>query len=312
MAYWEVFLEALIDSSKALPILLVVYFLIEFIEDKWANKLHNNHLLRGKASPVLGALVGSVPQCGFSVVATDLFTHGIIPIGALLSIFVATSDEALPLLMAHPENWLAIVVLIVAKIVIAIVVGYLANWTFRLFYRRSPVMTELACRHAHDDNQDAVEETTVEHEEHAHVLHNGCCHHSVDEKHFDWKHPLLHSLKIWIFIFAVSFLFGCIADVWVGHDRLTAFLNANIWLQPLLAVFVGLIPNCAASVVLTEFYLVGGLTFSALLGGLCVNAGLGIIFLLRQKKLWREKFFVIGWLLTVSLLVGYAFLWLNI
>ncbi len=311
MAYWEVFLEALIDSSKALPILLVVYFLIEFIEDKWANKLHNNHLLRGKASPVLGALIGSVPQCGFSVVATDLFAHGIIPIGTLLAIFVATSDEALPLLMTHPENWLAIVVLLVAKICIAIVVGYLANLTFRLLYRRSPVMTELGCRHAQQEHTEHEHADTKD-TEHHHILHNGCCHHSVDEKHFDWKHPLMHSLKIWLFIFAVSFLFGCVADVWVGHDRLTAFLNANIWLQPLLAVLVGLIPNCAASVVLTEFYLVDGLCFGALLAGLCVNAGLGIIFLLRQKKLWREKFFVIGWLLTVSLLAGYGFLWLNI
>jgi len=315
VVYWEVLQEALLDSLKALPILLVVYFLIEFIEYKWANKLHNNHFLRGKASPVLGALVGSVPQCGFSVVATDLFTHGIIPIGALLAIFVSTSDEALPLLLAHPNNWLTVVVLIIAKIVIAVVVGYLANAVYRFIYRRPAFMTELSCRHAtqHVHTEKVEDEHSDKDEnEHAHELRNGCCHHHVDNKHFNWKHPLLHSLKILCFIFLVNFLFGCLADVWVGEDNLKTFLSGSIWLQPLLAVLVGLIPNCAASVVLTEFYLIGGLRFGALLGGLCVNAGLGLIFLLRHKKLWREKFFVIGWLISVSVLTGYAFLWLVI
>lgn len=315
MVYWEVLQEALIDSLKALPILLVVYFLIEFIEYKWANKLHNNQFLRGKASPVLGALVGSVPQCGFSVVATDLFTHGIIPIGALIAIFVSTSDEALPLLLAHPDNWLAVVMLIVAKIIIAVFVGYLANAVYRFLYRRPAFMTELSCRHAtqHAHTEKTEEEHTDNDEhEHAHELRDGCCHHHVDSKRFNWKHPLLHSLKILCFIFLVNFLFGCLADVWVGEDNLKTFLSGSIWLQPLLAVLVGLIPNCAASVVLTEFYLIGGLRFGALLGGLCVNAGLGLIFLLRHKKLWREKFFVIGWLVSVSILTGYAFLWLTI
>lgn len=312
MAYLEVLQEACLDSLKALPILLAVYFLIELIEYKWANKLHNNHFLRGKASPVLGALVGSVPQCGFSVVATDLFTHGIIPIGALIAIFVSTSDEALPLLLAHPDNWLSVVVLIVAKIVIAVVVGYLANAVYRLLYRRPAFMIELSCRHA---TQHAHVEAEHEHEQedqHAHELRDGCCHHHVDGKRFNWKHPLLHSLKILLFIFLVNFLFGCIADIWVGEDNLKAFLSGSVWLQPLLAVLVGLIPNCAASVVLTEFYLIGGLRFGALLGGLCANAGLGLIFLLRHKKLWREKMFVIGWLISISVLTGYAFLWLTI
>ncbi|MBQ7973923.1 MAG: arsenic efflux protein [Clostridia bacterium] len=308
MAYWEVFCETLMESAIAFAILLAVYFLIEFVEFKWSHNLDHNHFLQGKASPVLGALVGSVPQCGFSVVASDLFARGIIPVGTLLSIFVATSDEALPMLLAHPskEKWLSIIILFASKIVIAIVVGYLANWLYRLFYRRPATVSVSTPK---TPVIKVAEEQ--QHEEHAGVnLHDGCCHHKVDG--FNWKHPLFHSLKIWAFIFAVSFLFGCVADIWVGHERLTTFLGGSLWLQPLLAVLVGLIPNCAASVVLTEFYLIGGLRFGALLGGLCVNAGLGIIFLLRQKQLWREKIFVITCLIAVSLLAGYGFLWLNI
>ena len=312
VAYWEVFCEALLDSFKTLPILLVVYFLIEFIEHKWASKLQNNHFLRGKASPVLGALVGSVPQCGFSVVATDLFARGIIPIGALLAIFVSTSDEALPILLTHPNQWLSIVVLIIAKIAIAILVGYLANLTFRMMYRRPAVMPMVAANVTTAEQHGDHDEHEHEHEHEEVHLHGGCCHHHVDGKRFSWLHPILHSFKILAFIFVVNFLFGCIADVWVGEDNLMTFLSGSVWLQPLLAIVVGLIPNCAASVVLTEFYLIGGLRFGALLGGLCVNAGLGVIFLLRHKKMWREKFFVIGWLISISLLAGYGFLWLNI
>ncbi len=304
MEFWEVFGESLLDSLKVLPILLAVYFLIELIEFKWAGKMQNNRLLRGKASPVLAALVGSVPQCGFSVVAADLFAQGMISIGALLSVFIATSDEALPLLLTHPQKWLSIVILVTAKIVIAVVIGYLANAVFKILYRRS---TKVTIPSGHDEV----------HQEHKHAnesisLHDGCCHHHLDQKRFDWQHPLFHSLKIWAFIFLVSLLFGCITDLWIGEESLTAFLTSSAWLQPLVAVIVGMVPNCAASVVLTELYLMGGLRFGALLGGLCINAGLGVIFLLRQKGLWREKCFVIGWLLIVSLVVGYSCMWLAI
>ena len=306
MAYWEVFCDAMLDSLKVLPILLAAYFLIEFVEYKWATKLQNNRFLRGKASPVLAALVGSVPQCGFSVVAADLFAQGIIPIGALLAVFVATSDEALPLLLSHPQKWLSIVVLVAAKIVIAIAVGYLANAMFRLLHRRKVVAQPVEKEeHEHDEHEHEAHTATIS-------IHDGCCHHHLDNKRFDWKHPLLHSLKIWAFIVAVSLLFGFVTDIWVGEERMTDFLTSSYWLQPLLAVVVGLVPNCAASVVLTELYIMGGLRFGALLGGLCVNAGLGVIFLLKQKKLWHEKLFVLTWLIGVSVLVGYSFLWLSI
>ncbi|MBO4726429.1 MAG: arsenic efflux protein [Clostridia bacterium] len=314
--YGEVLLDAFLDSIKVLPILLVVYFLIEFIEYKWAVKLQNNRYLRGNASPAIAALVGSIPQCGFSVVAADLFAQRMVSIGAVVAIFISTSDEALPLLLANPQNWLSIIVLIVAKIIIGIAAGYAANLLYRLIIRRqpainTPVSATVSAEHSHDDE---------DHDEHDHdhtvqavaVHHDGCCHHHLDDKRFNWVHPLLHSLKIFAFIFAVSLLFGMITDIWVGEDNLSAFLTSSFWLQPLFAVVVGLVPNCAASVVLTELYLVGGLRFGALLGGLCVNAGLGLIFLLRQKHIWREKIFIFAWLIVVSLLVGYCFLWLTI
>lgn len=320
MAYWEVFLETLLDSIIVLPMLLIVYYLIELIEYKWAVKLQNNRFLRSKASPILATLVGSVPQCGFSVVATDLFAKGIIPVGTLLAVFLATNDEALPLLLTS-QSWLTVVILLGVKIVVAVVAGYTANLMYHVMFKRKKHLKTITHQVTVTTALDAVTSELDEHEhkdEHEHDdkkessdVHHGCCHHDVTNRHFDWLHPLLHSVKIWLFIFVVSLLFGFVADIWVGEARLTAFLGGSLWAQPLLAILVGLIPNCAASAILTQLYLVGGLRLGALLAGLCANAGLGIVFLFRQKHLWREKIFVVTWLVVVSVLVGYGFSWLN-
>lgn len=291
LSYWWVFVDALKDSLIILPILLLAYYLIEFIEYKWAKKLQNNKFLKGKASPVFGALLGSIPQCGFSVVSSDLFSRGIISVGALLAVFIATSDEAIPILLAHPESIKSLIVLIIAKIVIAIIVGYIALGLFKLIFKQKSV--------------NVIESEPAEH-------HDGCCHHHLESKKFNWLHPLLHSLKIFGFIFLINLLFGCFTDIWVGEEKLMAFLSSSTWAQPILTVLIGLIPNCASSVILTELYVMGGLRFSALLGGLCVNAGLGIVFLLKQNKNIKENLFIFLMLIAAGTIVGYSFIWLII
>ena len=115
LQYWDVFLDALKDARWVLPIILAVYFLIEFIEYRYATKLQNNKLLKGKSGPVVGAMIGSIPQCGFSVVSADLFSRGAVSVGTLLAVFIATSDEAIPILIAHPESYKSLFVLILAK-----------------------------------------------------------------------------------------------------------------------------------------------------------------------------------------------------
>ena len=147
----------------------------------------------------------------------------------------------------------------------------------------------------HDDHED---------EEHDHEL--GCCHHHVNTKSFDWLHPLLHCLKISAFIFIANILFGCITEIWIGQTALVEFLSNSRFLQPILSVLIGLIPNCASSVVLTELFLVHGLTFGGLVAGLCVNAGLGLIMLFRQNKSWKENLFIVLVLVIPSLILGYA------
>ena len=298
-AYWHVILEALIDTAKILPLLFVVYYLIELIEFKSAGKLQQSKLLKGKASPIAGAVVGCVPQCGFSVVSTDLFSKGKLSVGALIAVYIATSDEAIPLMIANPKSIGWMFALIGIKIVFAILIGYLSIGLFKMIFKSKETIHHEEENHNHNDHHEDEE-----------IAHGGCCKHNVETKSFDWVHPMLHCLKISAFILVINVLFGMVTHIWVGEERLIAFLQSGKYVQPIFAVLIGLIPNCVSSVVLTELFLLNGLSFGALVAGLCVNAGLGLIMLIRQNKNWRVNLFVLCMLIIPSLILGYSFIWL--
>ncbi len=286
---WDVLLDALIDTAKILPVLFAVYYLIEILEFKFAKKIANNKLLKGNASPVFGALVGSIPQCGFSVVSTDLFSDGIISVGALIAVYIATSDEAIPIMLSNFDTLPMMCLLIAIKIVYAIVIGYLSLALYKVIFKNKK--TKL------------VDEEEIE-------IHDGCCHHHVESNQFDWLHPLMHCLKIALFILIINILFGLIV-YFVGTENISKFLLSNTYLQPLFAVIVGLIPNCASSVVLTELFIMNnGLKFGALVAGLCVNAGLGLIMLIKTNKNVKENIFIISVLIISGLILGYSLLFI--
>ena len=288
-AFWEVVLDALIDTAKILPLLFIVYYVIELIEYKCATKLQRNKLLKGGASPVFGAVIGCVPQCGFSVVSTDLFSKGAISIGALIAVYIATSDEAIPIMFSRPDFLPYMFVLMAIKVVAGILVGYLTLLLHKILFKKKE---QSQIEEHHNDEYEAN-------------LHGGCCHHHVETKAFDWLHPLLHCLKISAFILLINVLFGCVAQLWIGEERLAEFMRGGYYVQPLLAVLLGLIPNCASSVVLTELFLMGGISFGAVVAGLCVNAGIGLVILLKQNKNWKQNLFILSILIVSSLTIGY-------
>ena len=346
MQYWDVILDALIDTAKILPLLFVVYYIIELIEYKYALKFQNNKFLKGKASPVIGSLLGCVPQCGFSVVTTDLYSHGSVSIGALIAVYIATSDEAIPLMISNPDSILWLLALVGIKIVLGILIGYLAMYLYKSIFKHKKGYIALTNNKTVDNsnsinhennknNHDKIQENMnkdqiledhqvikeiksdnivlkgdIESEEDKTKLgveeHGGCCHHHVGKKTFDWLHPLLHCLKISAFILIINLLFGFITEIWIGEEALTNFLTSSLYWQPVLAIIIGLIPNCVSSVVITELFLMGGLSFGSLVAGLMVNAGLGLIILLKQNKNWKENLFIILMLIIPSLIVGYA------
>ena len=316
--YWHVILEALLDTVKILPLLFVVYYLIELIEFKYAIKIQNNKKLKGATSPLYGSLLGCIPQCGFSVVSTDLFSKGAISVGALIAVFIATSDEAIPLLFANPQFMKWMVALIVVKVFMAIIIGYLSIVLYKLIFKnskkkyiedKSDVKDEDHNHEDHDEHEDHEEQEEVTQDESIAMV-GGCCHHHVETKTFEWKHPLFHCIKIALFILAINVVFNIITHIWVGEHRMLEFLDSSKYVQPVLSVIIGLIPNCASSVVLAELFMSGGLKFSSLVAGLCVNAGLGLVFLIRSNKNWKENLFILMMLIVPSLMFGYLFLFI--
>jgi len=304
---WETLLDALIDTLKVLPLLFIVYMLLEFLEYRGVMKFEHSKFLKGKASPVFGSLFGCVPQCGFSVISTDLYSEKKISIGALIAVYVATSDEAIPIMIAEVDAIPQMLLLIAVKIVMAIVIGYLAMFLYgKIFKNNENAVTVSAenLKSSEKVNTENHEHDELKTEEHKHISH-GCCKHDLEQQRFDWLHPILHCLKISAFILIVNIILG-VAIYYITEERLIAFLEKSSAFQPLFAVIIGLIPNCVSSLVITELFLAGGLSFGSIVAGLSVNAGLGLVVLFKQNKNWKENLFIILMLIIPSLIIGYG------
>ncbi len=295
----EIFFEALSDSSRMIPLLLIIYIGIELVEYRFGNQLKEKVQKIGRAGPLIGSLVGSFPQCGFSVTATALYTQRLITIGTLLAVYLATSDEAIPVILAQPERARILLPLILTKVVIALLAGYGLDIIFR---RRNAAVL------SHIKNYDAGHDDQTHHHEGVSEI-KACCGHQPNStaRNFLWReifiHPLVHTAKIFIFIFFTSFLLGLIF-YYLGEETLTrVFLAHRLW-QPFAAALIGLIPNCAASVAITELYLKGVITFGAVISGLSASGGLGLLLLFKEEKNKREVFLILSLLLGISILAG--------
>ncbi len=283
--WWDVLLDSLIDTVKMIPIILGVYFLIEILEYKEVMRLENSRFLNGKLSPLFGSMFGVIPQCGFSVISSELYSKKAISIGALIGVYIATSDEAIPIMLSDYKAIPKLLVLLAVKFVLGILIGYLALGLYRLFFKKqqTPVIEVIKKEDLETD---------------------GCCKHHIDNK-FDYLHPIIHTLKIAAYIFVFNLLMGTII-MFVGEENISAFLASSYLFQPLFAVIVGLIPNCVSSVILTELYMMGSISFGSIVAGLSVNAGIGIIVLLKENKNIKENLFIIFTLIISSLAVGYG------
>lgn len=269
----EILLDSFVDAAKLLPFLFLIYLLVEYLEHKNNNFVHNLFLKSKKTGAILGALFGTIPQCGFSVIASELFSKKAITMGTLIAIFIATSDEAIPILVAHPDRIYDMLRLIGIKFFIALIFGFLIDFL---------VKTEL---------------NTEETEGEEHHFHGNC--ESCEDGIF--KSAVIHSLKIFIFIFAVNIILGALTEF---LSPMMQFITGHAVLQTVIACLFGIIPNCAASVVLTELYLAGKITFSALAGGLCTGAGVGILVLFKQNKNKKENFAILGTVFVIGVLSG--------
>lgn len=267
----EILLEPIQESLMTLPFLFIALLLVEFISSR---NIINKVMEYGRVGPVIGAIAGCIPQCGFSVIAARLYTMKIVTVGTLISVFVATSDEAFAILVIHPELYQMFILLIVMKIVMGIVSGSLID----LYNRKTKQDYEYL--QIEDCNCGCTEGIFIP--------------------------ALLHTIKIFIFILLTNIGFTLLIE-WISEDTLMSILNTNYLLQPLVAGLVGFIPNCAGSVVLTQLFVSGGLSFGALLAGLTTSAGVGTLAIIRYNEDKKDTIKILLMNYIIALIFGYLF-----
>lgn len=277
---WEAILDALIDTLKVFPFIFVIYVLIELLEHK-TSFTQDRKRLQGDLAPLVGAATGIIPQCGFSVMAAKLYDRGLIRTGTLLAVFIATSDEALIILLSEGTKASVIVPLIVIKLAVAVLVGYAANF----------LLPDERLQNLPLSGGDV------------HCFSCGREHEGRSDVHLYLIDPLIHSLKVTLYILIVNVVLGCI--IWaVGEDSISELIIGGRFVQPLISAAIGLIPNCASSVIITQTYINGFMTFGSCVAGLCANAGLGFVVLFKNIKKLRRNLVLIVTLYVISVLVG--------
>lgn len=264
--------HALVDGIKLIPFLFLTYLAMEWLEHKAGDKVNTWVRKSGKLGPLVGGVLGVVPQCGFSAAASNLFAGRVITIGTLLAIYLSTSDEMLPILISQQAPILLIVEILAAKAVIGMLAGFLVDLCIR------------------------------PKEAHGHI-HEICEHEHCDCEKSIFKSAIIHTLKIAFFIILIGFGLELLFEL-IGEETLaTLILNRKI-LGPVLAGLVGLIPNCASSVAITQLYLEGALGMGAMLSGLLVNAGVGLLVLFKVNRDKKENIKVLGLLFGIGVIVG--------
>lgn len=277
---WDTILEALIDSLKALPVLYLLYLLLEFLEHKRKVQFENVIVKSKKVGPLLGAGIGCIPQCAFGTVMADLYSKRMITIGTLFAVFIATSDEAIPVMIAEPSKILMVLLLLGLKLVLAIIIGFAID----LIFKKQAVVNLKVEDHEHDEK----------------CTHDHCCADNIF-----WG-SLKHTLEIFAYVLIANLLINILV-FFIGEPQIEAFLNQGIFLQPIFCALIGLIPNCAASVILVELYLSNILTFGSLLGGLCSSAGIGLIILFKKNKNIKQNLLIVLMLFVIGAVIGLLF-----
>lgn len=269
----EVILDTIIDSLKLIPFLLVAFLIIELLEHKLNNKTKNIITKSKKIGPIIGSLLGVIPQCGFSVMATNLYITRIITLGTLISIYLSTSDEMLIIMISEKVEISLILKILLIKIFFGIVYGLIIDKIINKKKKDKETNYELC-----------------------------------DEEHCDCNHSILlsaikHTLYITLFIFIITLIINTIFTL-LGDNYLSKILLNNSTLSSFITSLIGLIPNCAASVILTELYLNSTISLGALIGGLLTSSGSSLLVLIKNNKNQKENLSIILLLYALGVLSG--------
>ena len=274
----DVVLDAVIDTVKLLPFLFVTYLLMEWLEHKTSEKTKNIIRNSGKFGPVIGGLLGAVPQCGFSAAASNLYAGRVITVGTLVAIFLSTSDEMLPIMVSEQIQPGSILGILGIKILIGVIAGFAIDSVIGKKQKVEKIEVGIGhvCRHDH-------------------------CH--CDKSVV--KSSLKHTAVIMIFIFVISLALNMLL-FFVGEEALAGFILDRPVLGPVLSALVGLIPNCAASVVITQLFIEGVISFGSMMAGLLAGSGVGLLVLFKVNDNWKDNVKIMAAVYVIGTVCGIA------
>ncbi len=268
----ELLFDSLFDSLKVLLFSFLLFVIFSFFESKFSKLIQKHKTI----SPIIGSSIGLVPQCGFSVIAADLYIQRHISIGTLFAVFFSCSDEAIPVLLSNGSKWIYVLFLLIFKLIFGFIFGYLMD----LIYTRSL------------ESSKKIENFST-------------CNHTESVWSTHLFHPFLHSLKIFLYVLIINLLFGLFLS-FIGEEQIKHFLQQGKYLTPIVCSIAGMIPTCASSILISELFLMNSIPFGALFTGLCINAGFGFIYLFKSKKDFKSALilFISLWIISVGL--GYS------
>ncbi len=272
----EILEDAIIDSVKLIPFLFLTYLLMEYIEHKTKEKTKETIKKSGKYGPFIGALLGIVPQCGFSVSATNLYAARVITLGTLIAVYLSTSDEMLPIFLSEGVAIDIILKILAIKLIIGMIAGFLIDFVVRLKNKGNTEKEKII---------DLCEK------EHCH------CEHGI------FKSALKHTINIFIFIFVFTLIINLVIHL-IGEENIAGFMLDRPILGPILSGIIGLIPNCASSVIITQMYLTNIISIGTMIAGLLVSAGVGLAVLFRINKGVKENIKITILLYAIGVVSG--------
>lgn len=273
--------DAFLDSIKLIPFLFIIYIILELISRKSSMAIYEKIANTRFLGPLLGGIIGIVPQCGLSAAAASLYIGKVVSLGTMLAVFLSASDDMLPILISSAVSPITIIKILACKVIMAIVSGYLVDVFWRI-------------RHKKELEKDEDEEIEIE--------LNGCGPGCDCEENFWWS-VIKHTLQVFVFIFLISLVLNIIIGA-IGEDNLGSLFKNIPIMGEFIAAIIGLIPNCASSVIITQLYLEGVMTAGALFAGLLVNAGVGTLVLLRFNDNRKQSVKIIGLLYCIGVFWG--------
>lgn len=270
----EILLDAIIDSVKLVPFLFITYLMMEYIEHKTKDKTKEVVKKSGKYGPLIGSILGIFPQCGFSVSATNLYAARVITLGTLIAVYLSTSDEMLPIFLSEAVPLNTILTILGIKLIVGMIAGF---------------VIDLIMRKKHKQEEEKIIDLCEK--EHCH------CEHGIV------KSALKHTLSIFIFILLVTIMINLLMFV-IGEENIKNFLQNRPILAPIIAGFIGLIPNCASSVILTQMYLENMISVATMISGLLVGAGVGLAVLFKMNKGVKQNIRIVALLYAIGVIAG--------